>query len=83
MAAYGRRRAGKTFLVRQFFAKELCFELMGIYNAAGFLSAFPGGLHNRVTRRIRLEPFSLGEVAECLQHRRVFLDRYQTIEPAP
>src|SRR3954469_17154613 len=30
---YGRRRIGKTFLVRQFFAKELCFELTGVFDA--------------------------------------------------
>src|SRR3954469_11409913 len=30
---YGRRRIGKTFLVRQFFAKEVCFELTGVFDA--------------------------------------------------
>lgn len=39
-----------------------------------------GGLHNRVTRRIRLEPFSLAEVEELLRSRRVDIGRYQMIE---
>lgn len=36
-----------------------------------------GGLHNRTTRRIRLEPFSLYETREYLRHRKVKLDDYQ------
>ena len=39
-----------------------------------------GGLHNRVTNRIRLEPFTLKECAEFLQSRRVNFDRYQIIQ---
>jgi len=39
-----------------------------------------GGLHNRVTRRIRLEPFSLAEIEELLRSRRVTIGRYQVIE---
>jgi hypothetical protein len=39
-----------------------------------------GGLHNRVTRRIRLEPFSLGEIEEFLRARNVMIGRYQIIE---
>lgn len=172
---YGRRRIGKTFLVRQFFAKELCFELTGIFDAplkeqlrnfsraydaafggglpppsdwqsafaqlaealallpkrsskrvlfidelpwlssrrSGFLRALEhfwnswavkkpwlvlvvcgsaaawmidevlhsrGGLHNRVTRRIRLEPFTLAETREFLAERRIELGDYQTLE---
>src|SRR4051812_8867007 len=51
---YGRRRIGKTFLVRQFFAKELCFELTGVFDAplkvqlrnfsSAFKAAFGGDL---------------------------------------
>src|SRR5687768_13999977 len=33
VCVYGRRRIGKTFLIRQFFAKELCFELTGVFDA--------------------------------------------------
>jgi uncharacterized protein len=39
-----------------------------------------GGLHNRVTNRIRLEPFTLKECAEFLQSRRANFDRYQIIQ---
>lgn len=38
-----------------------------------------GGLHNRVTQRIQLNPFTLGETAQFLQSRGVFLDRYQIL----
>ena len=33
LAVYGRRRVGKTFLIREFFAKRICFELTGIHKA--------------------------------------------------
>ncbi len=33
VAVYGRRRVGKTFLIRNFFEKEVLFELSGIHNA--------------------------------------------------
>ncbi|MGE9312149.1 AAA family ATPase [Niabella sp. CJ426] len=32
IAIYGRRRVGKTFLVREFFRKHLAFEISGLYN---------------------------------------------------
>jgi AAA+ ATPase superfamily predicted ATPase len=173
LAVYGRRRVGKTFLIRSFYAKHLAFEFTGIHHSglteqlenfrkaladAGgkatnrpaswseafaqlktyitpllkqkqviFLDEFPwiqtprsnflqafghfwntwasrqpnlvvvicgssaswmiqkvlndrGGLHNRVTRRIRLLPFSVGETAEFLHHRGVRLDHYQVME---
>ena len=176
IAIYGRRRVGKTFLVRRLFAAELCFELTGIHNAplpvqlrnfqralatavggplepavpsdwlhafaqlerylaglsprapqvvfldelpwlaarrSGFLSALEhfwnawasrhpwlklvvcgsaaswmrrnllrakGGLHNRVTRRLRLEPFDLATAEQLLHARNVRLDRYQVLE---
>lgn len=175
VCVYGRRRVGKTFLVREFFAKELCFELTGAFDAplkeqlqgfaralaaafgkerptprdwpeafaqlgealerlprrgrkraifldelpwlssrrSGFLRALEhfwnswatkkpwlvvvvcgsaaawmldkvlhsrGGLHNRVTRRVRLEPFTLAETREFLAARHVALGDYQTLE---
>ena len=170
VAIYGRRRVGKTFLVRSFFSQDICFELVGVHDAplreqlrnfatslgtamatpippappsdwqtafqhlvtylsslpprcrkrvvfldelpwlasrrSGFLRAFEhfwngwavrqsklvvvvcgsaaswmikrllharGGLHNRVTRRIRLEPFTLAEVSKYLASRRIEL----------
>ena len=179
VAIYGRRRVGKTFLVREFFGEAICFELTGMHGvslvdqlenfaaalgqakglserlrppgswreafaqlerhvdalppaAAGskhvvFLDELPwldtrrskfcpalehfwntwasrrkdvlmvvcgsaaswmvqqvveakGGLHNRITRRIRLLPFTLGETAAFLKSRRVDLTPYQVIE---
>ena len=177
IAVYGRRRVGKTFLIRQYFAGELYFELTGMYRGAfrvqlenfaealgrasgtglrptppaswteafamlaaamerlprrkrkrvvfidelpwlatrrsGFLPAFEhfwntwasrrpdlvvvvcgsaaswmvkellharGGLHNRVTRHLRLDPFTLAETREFLEARRVAIDDYQILE---
>lgn len=39
-----------------------------------------GGLHNRITRRIRLLPFSLRETEDYLKSRRLHLDRKQILE---
>jgi AAA+ ATPase superfamily predicted ATPase len=39
-----------------------------------------GGLHNRITRQIRLEPFNLYETELYLKSRQVFLDRYQILQ---
>ncbi|MEI6651014.1 MAG: ATP-binding protein [Chlorobiaceae bacterium] len=39
-----------------------------------------GGLHNRLTRQIRLLPFTLAETEEFLLHRQVSLTRYQIVE---
>jgi hypothetical protein len=38
-----------------------------------------GGLHNRLTRRIRLEPFRLDEVQQYLQYRRIRWDHRQIV----
>lgn len=175
LAVYGRRRVGKTFLIRNVFQKQLIFEFSGIHNAtltqqmenfievlakvsgslpltkpatwmqafkiltdyltpiiqkqkkvvffdefpwintprSGFLQAFEnfwntwasrqknlvvvicgsaaswmiqkvinnrGGLHNRVTRKIRLLPFTVGETELFLKARKVNLDRYQILQ---
>jgi len=39
-----------------------------------------GGLYNRVTRRIRLLPFSIGETAAYLRARHINLDKYQVLQ---
>ena len=39
-----------------------------------------GGLHNRITRKIRLMPFNLAEVEEYLRSRAINLDHYQTLQ---
>lgn len=176
VAIYGRRRVGKTFLVREFFRDQLVFELTGVHEEAldqqlanfaaalgqatgaahrpappadwqqafrqltgyletqradgkvvvffdelpwlasrrsGFLPALEhfwnawasrradvvvvvcgsaaswmihhvvqhrGGLHNRITRRMRLEPFTLAETEQFLRSRGVELDRRQVLE---
>jgi hypothetical protein len=175
VAVYGRRRVGKTYLVRTVFQKQMAFEMSGVHNAtlalqlenfcaalckangnkpfmqpvtwmkafgllekyltpiiskqrkvifidefpwlctprSGFMQAFEnfwnmwasrqdnlivvicgsaaawmiqkvvnnrGGLHNRVTRRIRLMPFSLSETEAFLKSRMVNLDRYQVLQ---
>lgn len=176
IAIYGRRRVGKTYLIRKAFNKNLIFEFSGVHNAtlkdqlanfsntladclklpvppavplnwtqaflmlknyaepllkkgkcvifmdefpwlssakSGFLSAFEyfwnswgtkqnnlvliicgsaaswmiqkvvnnkGGLHNRITKKIRLLPFTLAETGEYLKHLNVSLDKYQVIQ---
>jgi uncharacterized protein len=39
-----------------------------------------GGLHNRVTGRMKLLPFSLGECEEFLNSKKTVLDRYQLVQ---
>ena len=175
LAVYGRRRVGKTFLIRNVFRKQLVFEFSGIHNAtldqqlenfigalsassgslplakpvswiqafkiltnyltpilqkqkkvvffdefpwintprSGFLPAFEnfwntwasqqrtlllvmcgsaaswmiqmvihnrGGLHNRVTRKLRLLPFTIGETEMFLRNRKIKLDQYQVLQ---
>lgn len=172
LAVYGRRRVGKTYLVKTFFKNNMVFDCSGEANGtmaaqlknfavriaecfkdkklqppanwpeafqlleahlkrnkkrqviffdempwldthkSGFLSAFTywwnmyasadskrivvicgsaaswmikklvnnkGGLHNRITRRIRLEPFTLKETEAYLQYRKVKLPQYQVL----
>jgi len=175
LAMYGRRRVGKTFLIRNVYQKEIAFQMTGIAGASSeqqlsnffsalqfadpnnsnetkpadwfkafemlriflqkntarkkvvffdelpwidtphsnFLSALEhfwnawasartdivlvvcgsaaswmlsklinnkGGLHNRVTRRIRLLPFTLGETEAYFKIKNIVLDRYQVIQ---
>jgi len=175
VVVYGRRRVGKTYLVRNVFQKQMAFDLSGIHNASleqqlenfsaalakvmgslplanptgwmqafnmlenyltplikkqrkviffdefpwlstarsGFMQAFEsfwntwasrqnnlvvvicgssaawmiqkvinnrGGLHNRVTSRIRLLPFTLSETEAFLKYRKINLDRHQVLQ---
>ena len=176
IAIYGRRRVGKTYLIRTVYENELILELTGLNNApfseqlenfsltlarafglplsiatpqtwlqafhilmqvlesklgdtkkvffldempwfdthkSGFLSAFDhfwntwaskqknlvvvicgsaaswmiqnivrnrGGLHNRITRRMRLMPFNLYETEQFLHSKFIRLDRYQLLQ---
>ncbi len=176
LAIYGRRRVGKTFLVRTYYKEHIVFSCSGQYNGktreqlinfteqlnvsfpgnrlalpantwqegfsrlkecletvkdkkkkvlffdelpwldshkSGFLSSFAyfwniyasqrpdilviicgsaaswiidkvvnnkGGLHNRITQRIRLLPFTLKETEAYLEHRNITLDHYQLLQ---
>ncbi len=175
LAVYGRRRIGKTYLLRNYLKQYICFEYSGIHNistelqlekfvhalslqlnsgtvlpacadwfaafemlarllkkklrkrVAVFLDEFPwmqtpksnflaafenfwntyavnqpnlfviicgsaagwmiqnvirnkGGLHNRITRKIVLQPFTLAETEMFLNSRNVMLNRYQVIQ---
>jgi len=176
LAIYGRRRVGKTYLIRSFLQESIVFEFTGIHQAArktqlenfsqalqlatkssvalatptswlqafvmldayintlpsdkaaviffdefpwiethrsGFLQAFDhwwnssatkrsylkviicgsaaswmidkiinnrGGLHNRVTQRIRLLPFTLAETQQYLRSKNVILDQYSQLQ---
>ena len=173
IAVYGRRRVGKTYMIRELLGDAICFELTAVYGASvrdqlanfatalaitrgsmlappsdwraafeqltsalkrrsarkrvvffdelpwlssrrsGFLPAFEhfwnswavkqpdlvvvvcgsaaawmiqqllsarGGLHNRVTRRIRLEAFTLSETEQYFASRSMSLGRYQILE---
>lgn len=39
-----------------------------------------GGLHNRVTHRIKIEPFTLSETELFLKHKNILLSRYQIVK---
>lgn len=176
IAMYGRRRVGKTYLIRKTFQRQLIFEFSGVHNASlkeqltnfrntlapllklpvlpavpvswteaflmlknyaepllkknkcvifldefpwlssaksGFLSAFEffwnswgakqnnlivticgsaaswmiqkvvnnkGGLHNRITKKIRLLPFTLAETSDYLKNNNINLDNYQVTQ---
>lgn len=51
LALYGRRRVGKTFLVREHFRKQLCFELAGIKD--GTLKEQLANFHRQLSERSR------------------------------
>jgi len=46
VAVYGRRRVGKTFLIREVYGDAICFELIGMHDAGAprQLRAFAGAL---------------------------------------
>jgi len=58
IAIYGRRRVGKTYLVRTFYAEHLCFELTGICDAtrAQQLAMFARAMEPHVGQRIATPP---------------------------
>jgi AAA+ ATPase superfamily predicted ATPase len=176
IAVYGRRRVGKTYLIRQYFSRQMLLDFSGVHNEnlktqltnfrntlmvsvkqavpsaipnnwteaflqlqqviepqikknkgvifldefpwlnsqrSGFLKAFEffwnswaskqrnlivvicgsaaswmiqkvvnnkGGLHNRITKKIRLLPFTLKETLMYLRHNKINLDEYQVLQ---
>ena len=140
VAVYGRRRVGKTYLVKQFFQEQFDFYTTGIYNGSlkeqlaffnkqlnrfsnsfypvpknwmeafdqlqhylsrvekeniivfidempwldvprsKFLKAFELGLHNRVTRRIWLAPFTLSETKQLLEYQSIRWNDRQVLD---
>lgn len=44
------------------------------------LISHPGGLHNRVTQKMKIEPFCLKEAEEMLARKHGVLDRYQIVQ---
>jgi len=39
-----------------------------------------GGLHNRVTQKIKVEPFNLAECEDLLNHKKITLDKYHIVQ---
>lgn len=39
-----------------------------------------GGLHNRVTQKLKIEPFTLNECHDLLKHKKITLEHYQLIQ---
>lgn len=74
IAVYGRRRVGKTFLVREFFEGHICFELTGMFvgSLADQLANFSDSLNKATGTQIPLKiPGSWREAFLQLQ---LFLD---------
>jgi hypothetical protein len=51
LALYGRRRVGKTFLIREHFKKQICFELTGLKD--GLFKEQLTNFHNELSQRSR------------------------------
>ena len=60
VAVYGRRRVGKTFLIRQYFADRLCFYASGEYGAdiSHQLGNFSEELRKRSGKKVKLKDWS-------------------------
>lgn len=68
----------------QYFSKQKEGVLVGCGSASAWIQKkilrSKGGLHNRVTQRIRLEPFNLAETEQFCRSRRIQLSRYQILQ---
>ena len=68
IAIYGRRRVGKTYLIRSFFAEKICLELIGVRDAnlKDQLANFVRALQTRVPYPLAV-PASWAEAFEILK----------------
>lgn len=72
VAVYGRRRIGKTFLIRQAYAKDICFEMTGIQHGS-----LEDQLHN--FRQKLEEYFNLGQPVDTPTN---WLEAFQMLKGA-
>lgn len=74
IAIYGRRRVGKTFLIREFFKKRLVFEVTGLYNGAMVdqIQNFMNELQRRSKRKQQGQPGNWLDVFILLEN---YLDK--------
>lgn len=58
LAVYGRRRVGKTFLIKKVYGNELCFSMSGIHNASlkEQLQNFSNALKEAYGTRLEIKP---------------------------
>jgi len=93
IAVYGRRRIGKTFLIREFFKNSICFEITGIYNVTlkEQLQNFNNALSKFQTSKIKrpaswIEAFhQLGLYLDTIQIKSkkvVFIDEFPWFDSA-
>lgn len=69
LAVYGRRRVGKTFLVREYYQKEMIFEVSGLYNGGlkDQLNNFTKELNKRYNSGVGDPPKTWLEAFNCLE----------------
>lgn len=75
IAVYGRRRVGKTYLIREFFDDRICFELTGIHKAklSEQLENFAGALSEATNSILPLKP--PGTWQEAFNQLKTFLSK--------
>ena len=73
LAIYGRRRVGKTFLIREHFKKEICFELTGLQK--GKLKEQLGYFHEELERRSKAEQDVPQSWPEAFKQLRNYLEK--------
>ena len=76
IAVYGRRRVGKTFLIREFYEDSICFELIGVHEASlkVQLSNFAQSL--KAAMGIGIFPQAPGTWFDAFSHLEQFLESF-------